>query len=58
MDHFKEKFRDKLRKVLLQYPEARIEEETNKYFTLYNSPPPILKTMTQVPQNLPPKKDT
>ena len=41
MNDFKGKFRQKMVKVSGVYPAARVEEETNKYFTLYNSPPPI-----------------
>lgn len=49
MDNFKKIFRDTLKKVLLQYPEARVEEVPNKGFTLLNSPPPILKTTLIIP---------
>lgn len=45
MDNFKRVFRGTLKKVLLQYPSAKIEEITNKGFNIFNSPPPILKSM-------------
>lgn len=41
MDDFKRAFRRALTEALKVYPDARIEEEQNKYFTLFNSPPPI-----------------
>ena len=41
MDHFKLAFRRALKDVHSVYPQARIEEEQNKYFTLYKSPAPI-----------------
>lgn len=49
MDKFKSVFRDTLKKTLLQYPEARVEEIPNKGFYLRNSPPPILKGLVTVP---------
>lgn len=49
MDNFKKIFRETLKKVLLQYPEAKVEEIPNKGFNLLKSPPPILKTMLVVP---------
>ena len=41
MDNFKRVFRKTLKEVLAQYREARIEEDHNKGFLLYNSKPPI-----------------
>jgi hypothetical protein len=41
MRKFKQVFRKTLKDVLLQYPDARIEEKDNKGLILYNSPPPI-----------------
>lgn len=41
MDDFKRAFRKALAEVYKVYPLAKIEEESNKYFTLYNSAPPI-----------------
>lgn len=41
MDDFKRAFRRALTEALKVYPTARIEEENNQYFTLFNSPPPI-----------------
>lgn len=38
---FKQVFRKTLKDVLMQYPGARIEEEANKGFKLFHSPPPI-----------------
>jgi hypothetical protein len=49
MDKFKSVFRDTLKKTLLQYPEARLEEIPNKGFNLRNSPPPILKGVVVMP---------
>lgn len=47
--NFKRVFRDTLKKALLQYPEAKVEEVPNKGFKLLNSPPPILKSMVLMP---------
>lgn len=49
MDKFKSVFRETLKKALLQYPEAKVEEVPNKGFYLRNSPPPILKGLVTVP---------
>lgn len=49
MDKFKSVFRDTLKKTLLQYPEAKVEEVPNKGFYLRNSPPPILKGIITMP---------
>jgi len=49
MDKFKSVFRDTLKKALLQYPEAKVEEIPNKGFNLRNSPPPILKGIIMMP---------
>lgn len=49
MDKFKSVFRETLKKTLLQYPEAKVEEIPNKGFNLRNSPPPILKGMVTIP---------
>lgn len=49
MDNFKRIFRQTLKIVLLQYPGARIEEVPNRGFNLFNSRPPILKEMFQIP---------
>lgn len=48
MKDFKKKFREKLKKVHLLYPDAKFEEEPNRYITFYNSPPPIRKSQIQV----------
>lgn len=58
MDKFKSVFRDTLKKTLLQYPEAKVEELPNKGFNLKKSPPPILKTMVIMPglENTPKSK--
>lgn len=44
MNNFKHIFRDTLKRVLYQYPAAKIEEVPNKGFNVFNSPPPILKS--------------
>ena len=41
MKKFKEVFRKTLHTVRMQYQQARIEEDANKGFVLYNSPTPI-----------------
>lgn len=41
MADFKKAFRRTLKLVLMQYQDARIEEDRNKGFLLYNSKPPI-----------------
>ena len=47
MRKFKQVFRKTLKDVLLQYPDARVEEKDNKGLLLYNSAPPIpTKVMT------------
>lgn len=51
MDDFKKKFREKMRKVLLQYQDAKLDEDTNKAFVLHHSPPPIRKQIFQVITN-------
>lgn len=43
MKKFKENFRDTLATVKLQYRDAKISEDKNKGFWLYNSPSPIPK---------------
>jgi hypothetical protein len=48
MDNFKRVFRDTLKKVLYQYPNAKIEEVPNKGFNVFNSPPPILKSIYMI----------
>ncbi|MCB0852956.1 MAG: plasmid encoded RepA protein [Bacteroidetes bacterium] len=45
MDNFKSVFRKTLEMVLLQYRDAKIEEDKNKGFFLKNSPSPIPKSM-------------
>ncbi len=55
MDNFKRIFRETLKIVLLQYPDARIEEVHGKGFNLFNSRPPILKEVLQIPGLLPAK---
>jgi hypothetical protein len=53
MKKFKEVFRKTLMTVHLQYQTAKIEEDDNKGFWLYNSPTPIpLKTMIIKPAGL------
>lgn len=41
MRKFKQVFRKTIKDVLLQYPDARIEEKNNEGLLLYQSPPPI-----------------
>lgn len=46
MYKFKQVFRKTLKDVLLQYPQARIQEDKNKGFVLANSPSPLEKKKT------------
>ncbi len=43
MYKFKQNFRKTLKDVLLQYPQARVQEDKNKGFILANSPSPLEK---------------
>jgi hypothetical protein len=54
MDKFKEVFRRTLKIVLTQYPTAKLSEDKNKGFYLYNSPSPIPPKIIHLIEN-PPK---
>ncbi len=49
MKKFKQVFRKTLKLARLQYPTARLEEDKNKGFYLYSSPPPIPQKVHIVP---------
>jgi Plasmid encoded RepA protein len=50
MFKFKQKFRQTLQIVQNQYKDAKLEEDKNKGFLLYNSPTPIPKQQIIIPQ--------
>lgn len=49
MDNFKRVFRETLKTVLTQYPDAKVEENKNKGLNLFLSRPPIAKETFQIP---------